>query len=380
MANAKLSNPFPEYGYFGPEYFCDREQETEQLIEALTNGSNVTLMAPRRIGKTGLIHHAFERMKAKDKKAQCFYVDIFSTKTFDQMVQFIANAVMGRLDTPSQTLKRKLNSFVTALRPTMSADPITGMSTFSFAIAPDDAKQTLQQVFDYMKASELPCYLAIDEFQQISHYNEIGADAFIRSIIQFVPNVHIIFSGSQQHLLTDLFMSPKHPFFNSSQIMSIKEIDIDKYRNFANGFFAKQKRKLSADVFSYLYTMVDGQTWYIQKILNRLYRNPNGELERDNVLEAVNQIIAEQEINYQSNYNLLTENQARLLIAVAQEDIVSAPTALEFIHRYHLPAPSSIKLAISSLIEKEFLYQDPLRGYLIYDRFFGMWLKRLVHL
>ena len=63
----KLENPFPEYGYFGPEYFCDREQETEELINALVNGSNVTLMAPRRIGKTGLISHAFERMKAKTK-------------------------------------------------------------------------------------------------------------------------------------------------------------------------------------------------------------------------------------------------------------------------------------------------------------------------
>jgi len=55
----KLENPFPEYGYFGSEYFCDREQETEELIDALVNGSNVTLMAPRRIGKTGLISHAF---------------------------------------------------------------------------------------------------------------------------------------------------------------------------------------------------------------------------------------------------------------------------------------------------------------------------------
>ena len=94
----KLINPFPEYGYFGPEYFCDREQETEELISALVNGSNVTLMAPRRIGKTGLISHAFERMKARDKNIRCFYVDIFSTKTFNQMVQFIANAVIGKLD------------------------------------------------------------------------------------------------------------------------------------------------------------------------------------------------------------------------------------------------------------------------------------------
>lgn len=352
MAAYRLDNPFPEYGYFGSEYFCDREQETEQLTKALLNGSNVTLMAPRRIGKTGLIHHVFERMKAKDKRVQCFYVDIFSTKTFDQMVEFIANAVMGK-------------------------HPITGMPTFSFTIAPENARQTLQQVFEYMKESELPCYLAIDEFQQISTYNEIGADAFIHSIIQFVPNVHIIFSGSQQHLLADLFMSPKHPFFNSSQIMVIKEINIDRYRDFANGFFARQKRAIPADVFAYLYQTVDGQTWYIQKILNRLYRNPDEEITEKAVLNAINTIIAEQEITYQSNYHLLTENQARLLTAIATQGTVSAPTASEFIHRYRLPAPSSIKQAVSSLIEKEFLYHDPQRGYMVYDRFFGMWLKRL---
>ena len=377
MARYKLDNPFPEYGYFGAEYFCDREQETAQLIDALQNGSNVTLMAPRRIGKTGLIHHVFERMRAQDKNVQCFYVDIFSTKTFDQMVQFVTNAVMGKLDTPSQVLKRKLSTFVSALRPTMSPDPVTGMPTFSFEVTPGEGRHTLQQVFEYMKASDLPCYLALDEFQQISHYEEIGADAFIRSIIQFVPNVHIIFSGSQQHLLADLFMSPKHPFFNSSQIMAIKEIDIDKYRDFANGFFARQHRQIPAEVFASLYQLVDGQTWYIQKILNRLYRNPKGELTEKALREAVDNIIGEQEINYQSNYNLLTANQARLITAIAVKGHVSAPTASDFISRFRLPAPSSIKLGLKSLLDKEFLYYDQSRGYLVYDRFFGMWLKRL---
>ena len=377
MAGVRLDNPFPEYGYFGPNYFCDREQETEQIIEALQNGSNVTLMAPRRIGKTGLIHHTFEIMKARDKRVQCFYVDIFPTKTFDQMVQFIANSVIGRLDSPVQSLRRKISTFVTSLRPTMTPDPITGVPTLSIAVTPETARQTLQQVFEYMNATELPCYLAIDEFQQISHYDEIGADAFIRSIIQLVPNVHIIFSGSQQHLLADLFMSPKHPFFNSSQIMTLKEIDIDKYQAFANRFFAKQNREISTEVFACLYRMVDGQTWYIQKILNRLYRRPKNKLTEESVFDAVSQIIAEQEINYQSNYHLMTDNQARLLTAIAWEGGVSSPTALEFIRRHRLPAPSSIKQAINSLIEKEFLYQDPQRGYMVYDRFFGLWLKRL---
>lgn len=373
----KLQNPFPEYGYFGPAYFCDREEETEELIEALLNGSNVTLIAPRRIGKTGLIHHAFEQMKARDKNVQCFYVDIFSTKNFSQMVQFMANAVMGKLDSPSQSIKRKLNTLITALRPTMAPDPVTGLPTFSFTVEPDNARNTLEQVFQYMRDSERQCFLAIDEFQQVSRYSDLGVDAFIRSIIQFIPNVHIIFSGSQQHLLADMFMSPEHPFFNSSQIMTIKEIDREKYLAFANGFFSHQKRKMDGEAFSFLYDMVDGQTWYIQKILNRLYRTPNGRLDRDGVLNAVNMIIGEQEINYQNNYNLLTENQAALLTAIACQGTVSAPTSLEFVVRYRLPAPSSIKQALQSLQDKEFLFYDPAQGYKVYDRFFGMWLRRL---
>ena len=373
----KFENPFFEYGYFGAEYFCDREQETQMLMDALRNGSNVTLMAPRRIGKTGLIHHVFERMKAEDKRVQCFYVDIFPTKTFSQMTQFVANAVLGKLDSPSKAIKRKLNNLMAALRPTMSLDPVSGMPSFSFTVMPDQARDTLTQVFEYMKESEQECYLAIDEFQQVSRYSEIGADAFIRSIIQFVPNVHLIFSGSQQHLLADMFMSPKHPFFNSSQIMTIKEIDAEKYRAFANRFFKKQGRTLSQEVFIYLYDMVDGQTWYIQKILNRLYRTPHNLLSKEGVDRVVGSIIAEQEINYQSNYNLLTENQALLLTAIARQGSVNAPTSLDFILRYHLPAPSSIKLALNSLQEKEFIYQTPQGNYIVYDRFFGMWLKKL---
>jgi AAA+ ATPase superfamily predicted ATPase len=376
----KLENPFPEYGYFGQEYFCDREQETEELINALVNGSNVTLMAPRRVGKTGLINHAFERIKARNKKVRCFYVDIFSTKNFNQMVQFVANAVIGKLDSPSQSVMRRLNNFVSALRPTMSQDPFTGMPTFSVTVTAERARDTLQQVFDYMRESELQCYLAIDEFQQVSRYAEIGADAFIRSIIQFVPNVHIIFSGSQQHLLADMFMSPEHPFFNSSQIMTLGTINAEAYHTFANGFFASQKRQMDEEVFSFLYNMVDGQTWYIQKILNRLYRTPKGPLDKEDVLRAVDKILHEQEINYQTNYNLLTDNQAQLLTSIACEGKVKAPTSLDFILHHQLPAPSSINIALKSLQDKEFLFFDAKQGYMVYDRFFGMWLRRLAGL
>ena len=59
LGNRKLANPFICQGYESPEYFCDREVETAILLSHLKNGRNVTLISPRRIGKTGLFKNTF---------------------------------------------------------------------------------------------------------------------------------------------------------------------------------------------------------------------------------------------------------------------------------------------------------------------------------
>ena len=52
-------------GYMGPDYFCDRERETAEFVEAIENDRNVTLMAPRRIGKTALIENTFHKLRTE---------------------------------------------------------------------------------------------------------------------------------------------------------------------------------------------------------------------------------------------------------------------------------------------------------------------------
>lgn len=90
-------------------------------------------------------------------------------------------------------------------------------------------------------------------------------------MIQFVPNVWFIFSGSRQHLMTEMFLSERHPFYLASQMMSLNVIDEKKYLAFANRFFKEQEREMKDEDFHYLYSLVDGQTWYVQEILHQLY-------------------------------------------------------------------------------------------------------------
>lgn len=49
------TNPFYTTSVIPAPFFCDREQETESIIRILTNGNNLVLKGPRRLGKSGLI-------------------------------------------------------------------------------------------------------------------------------------------------------------------------------------------------------------------------------------------------------------------------------------------------------------------------------------
>ena len=223
---ARLNNPFVVYGYKGPEYFCDRVAESNKICSALRNERNVTLVSPRRMGKTGLIHHVFNKMETEDKECKCFYIDIFATKNIEQFVQTLGSAVIGKLDSFSQSALRKIQEFFSAWRPAVTFDQLTGLPTVTLDIKQNEGNESLKQIFEYMKMSGKRCYIAIDEFQQIQNYSERGLEAMLRSYIQFLPNVYFIFSGSHQHMMEEMFLSANRPFFQSSMVMSLGSIDI----------------------------------------------------------------------------------------------------------------------------------------------------------
>ena len=370
----QLNNPFVIYGYKGAEYFCDRKKETKTIVEALENERNVVLMSPRRIGKTGLIHHVFENIQDADSAVKCFYMDINATRSMEQFVQLLGKTVIGKVDTFSQSAMRKINAFFASYKPTMSFDELTGIPTFSITVQPNQREESLKQIFDYLRLSEKRIYIAIDEFQQIAEYPEGRAEALLRSYIQFLPNVYFIFAGSKQHVMTDMFLSAKRPFYQSSQMVLLPLIDRQEYQAFANRWMAKKGLSVDDEVFGYLYDCVDGQTWYVQDILNRLYQNGRP-ITREEVKVVIDELVDEQEVAFINYYESLTDNQSALLTAIACEGKVASVMSQEFLAKYRLPAASSVSLALKTLIRREFVYRYG-EAYIVYDRFFGMWLRK----
>ena len=117
-------NPFLTTGYISEEYFCDRIFETENLIRLLQNGNNVTLISQRRIGKTGLIQHVFEKLKA-DTEITTIYVDIFSTRTIEDFIKQISESILKKFPEKT-TVGKSFWEFIKSLRPLITFDNITG--------------------------------------------------------------------------------------------------------------------------------------------------------------------------------------------------------------------------------------------------------------
>jgi hypothetical protein len=251
------------------------------------------------------------------------------------------------------------------------------MPTFSLDVAKEQQEQSLKRIFEYMENSGKRCYIALDEFQQIAEYSESNTEALLRSYIQFIPNVYFIFAGSQQHMMTDMFLSAKRPFYHSSQIITLEEIGEEVYFEFATNLFEQKDIKLTKEAFHYLYKKLDGQTWYLQATMNRIYENRPKSISQEDVNHAIEELINEQETAFENYYSSLTDNQCDLLVAIAKEERVKSPMANAFMQKYHLPAVSSVKMALNSLTDRQLVYRYR-DNYIIYDRFFAMWLRNTI--
>lgn len=370
------NNPFLIAGYHSPEFFCDREMETATMLDALYNGRNITLIAPRRMGKTGLIHHAFYRLKEQEPDIVTLYMDIYSTQSLGDFVRLFANTVLGKLDTVPQKALSRIRQFIRSCRPVFTLDELTGVPKVTIDVALAEEEATLKEIFDYIGSSEKRCYIAIDEFQQIAEYPEKGVEAVLRSYIQFVPNVNFIFAGSKQRVMQEMFTSSKKPFYQSTQLLTIGAIDRDKYADFATGHFSGHSLQLPREVFDVIYDRFEGHTWYIQNLLNRLYgynRDVDGVL----VAYAVQQIVSEQSYSYADLLRAYSSGHVRLLKAIAQEGCVKEVLAGDFIGKHKLRAASSVRASLKKLLDNELVYQTSC-GYIVYDRFLGEWLRNQV--
>ena len=375
-----VDNPFAVNAYTSPQLFCDREAETTKLSSALMNGRHVMLYSPRRYGKTGLIRHVFNKLSTV-RGVRTVFADIYSARDAHEFNTILLNAVHEALNpTPKQFLKNAMTWF-SALRPVVTVDELTGQPSIGLERSSHRQEAaTTREIFRILNEQGRTILLAIDEFQQISTFPDVRMDALLRTELQRSTKVRCIFSGSQRHILLDLFNNAKNPFYGSADQVELHRIDRNTYADFARAIMKRHKRILKRDDALLCYDLCRGHTYYVQVLLNRLFGDARP-LERATIVDVLLSIVREQDAIMATLRGALTKGQWDLFDAISREGEVDTPTGGTFIKKYGLSSSAALVHALQALIDRELIYvmdhttESGKPVYAPYNPFLAAWFK-----
>lgn len=377
MENLTTLNPFIVGRYISPDYFCDRKNETAFLTKQIENGRNVALISPRRMGKTGLIHHTFHQTELKEQ-FYTFFVDIYATTSLSEFVYLLGKAIYEELKPKGKVWTEHFFQIITSLRMGFKLDTMSGEPSFDISLGDIQTPQTtIDEIFEYLEAADKPCIVAIDEFQQISNYEEKNVEALLRTKIQQCKQTQFVFAGSKRHLMSNMFNSSSKPFYQSAISMGLEPIPLVAYAEFATHLFETRGKHVSQELIKKVYQQFDGCTWFVQMLMNELFAlTVHDELCDTDKLELAKQnVIMVQESSYKDLLAHLAPKQKLILQAIAREGIAKNVTSSAFIKKYNLPSASSVQSAVKGLLKNDIITQEE-DGYRIYDYFFANWLAK----
>lgn len=372
-------NPFILGHRIERPYFCDREEEQKNLRTAVTNGRNVVLISPRRMGKTSLVNVTLEDMKEKGDESQVFFFDILSTNSLSELTYLLGKEIFETLHNKLSTRLHDFLASLKSLKGTFGYDALSGTPTFNVQLGDiRNPEYTLEEIFQFIEESDRRVIVVIDEFQQITKYPEKNTEAVLRSHMQRMSNATFIFAGSEQSILQEMFVSSKRPFYNSSEIMHLGPIPEDKYVDFAQRLFEERGRRIDGDAVRWAFGLFEGNTFYVQRSMNGGFAETaeGGICGKETVERSIRGMLGGNEVMYREMLSNVTTIHKSVLLAVAKEGIVANPMSGMFIKKHALASTSSVQNSLQKLMKTGIVVKTG-EGYKLSDPLFRIFVNGL---
>ena len=375
---ARVKNPFVVTGKIEKEYFCDRVVESKAIEKAISNGNNLVLISPRRMGKTGLVRYCYDFEFDKDEY-YTFFIDILHTTSLQEFTYLLGRKIY---ETVLPKSKKMMTTFIHTLKSISGQfgfDPVSNTPTFDLSLGDIVRPElTLEEIFYYLEHADRPCIVTIDEFQQIAKYPEKNVEALLRTHIQNMGNCQFIFAGSEYHIMQEMFLSAAHPFYNSSDILELKPIEEQVYSDFVASWMQRYYRSIEPELVSKVYQLFRGNTYGMQRTFNEVFvlMNDGETCTQEVVLQAINNIVDSKEPLFQEMLSNIPEKQKPLLYAIASDGEVEKITSAAFIRKHKLASASAIQYAARQLMLNGMITK--LHGkFSLNEQFFDIWINRM---
>lgn len=371
-----LINPFVVSGRIPDDYFCDRLTESSELEKSLSNQMNVVLTSSRRMGKTSLVNHVFNKPAISDDYIT-ISVDILQTTTFREFIFAFGTAVFDAVATRGEKWRKLFVTFLKSLSGSFGYDPVQNTPTFDVKLGDIQLPEfTLREIFQYLDSVDKRCLVVIDEFQQITRYPEKNVEEILRTHIQKLSNANFVFSGSRRRLIEEMFFSAKRPFYQSAKPLRLEAIDEDVYFEFAATHFQMAHKMITKEAFDLVYKTFWGVTLYVQRLMKDAFiETQTGAIcDVAMVEQLIKDYIRENDSHLREQLSFITEPQKELLYAIHDEGQVQSITSSAFNRKHRLRSPSSTQSAALKLLEYDLITRKE-KTYSLSDPLLNLWLS-----
>ena len=306
------SNPFSIGGEF-----IGRERELALLNESIRRGQSVVLYAPLGEGKTTL----FNKCCSKYKYSKDYVVmgcDLCGTQNMSEFTTRLINSLQHFTTEKANSLFLGL---LKSIKTQLSIDPITGTPSINIVFSPEESKTTLEKIKHCIQSSSKQYLLYIDEFQEIINYPDNNAEALLQSFFSSVPNLVCVFSGSQNRILREMFITRMSSFYSKLTIIELSPIDCLDYVEFVVKQFKRNKITIDEEIVVDVYNLLEGSTLYMQRLFSNLYSKvATGDTITSEVIEAeFNAILSERDSSYNFAFMNYTTQQKEYLTKLAND-------------------------------------------------------------
>jgi hypothetical protein len=374
-----MQNPFAYSNYVTGESFCNRKKELSELLTYIKTSQNILLYSHRRYGKSSLIHQAFNIIKAKKLNIGAMHVELYGTISEKDFITRTFQC-LNQLESNFERLLKSVSKAVKNIKLNLSIDPTTGDTSVSPSFEAVNEEVVLGELMNMLAkySQKRKLVIAFDEFQEVASYTENGFEKRLRSFIQQHSNICYIFSGSQQHLITEMFNSNSRAFYKMAESFPLDKIETKHYIPWIQNLFRRNNVQLPVELIEEIISRFENHPMYIQNFLFHLWEEPIKKKLSPEIIDKIeNSIIGRKDLEYTVLWGTLTINQKKTLKLILLNNGSNLFNA-DSLKSVNLRTASLVTKALSSLINKEIIAKNG--NYQIQDIVFKKWLQKTLSL
>ena len=374
-----MQNPFAYSNYVTGESFCNRKEELSELLKYIKGSQNVLLYSHRRYGKSSLIRQIFREIKNKNLNIGTMHVELYGTISEKD---FITRTFQGlnQLESNFERLLKSVSKAIKNIKLNLSIDSATGSTLVSPSFEAVNEKVILETLMNILSkySQKYKLVIAFDEFQEVANYTEDGFEKRLRSFIQQHSNICYIFSGSQQHLITEMFNSNNRAFYKLAESFHLDKIETKHYIPWIQNLFNRKKVNLPDELIEEIAGRFENHPMYIQNFLFHLWERPVKKGFSPEILSEVEDaIIEKRSLEHTVLWETLSINQKKTLKLILLNNGSNLFNA-DSLKSVNLKTGSLVTKTLSSLMKKEIIVKNG--RYLIQDVIFNKWLQKTLSL